>query len=320
MGLLDLLKETIGIDPGSQNLRIIKGGQLVFNETAQISINTGDNLVSGIGDSVRTTTQDIVLRPVNYVISDFQGFEMLLRGAIKKGLNSKSFIPKSYRMFYCIPTGTTEVDKRAFRDSGEHAGAVEVYMVHQSSCSAIALDLFTEKKHFILVDFSASKIEITIFANGLIISEGVIRMGTWKIYRLLRNHFHRKHKIEASEGDIEVLLMNLKKTDPQDEIKIQHVTIRVKEIHDVLGNYFNLVNDELQETIERVGNHPDIEKVIINGIYFTGGGSTIDFLRGQIKLDDRIKKTVSQNPLLDCINGLKMVIADKEKFENYLMT
>ena len=86
-----------------------------------------------------------------------------------------------------------------------------------------------------------------------------------------------------------------------------------------MDNFFNLVNDEFIEAIERVSNHPDIEKVIMNGVYFTGGGSTINFLREQIKLDDRIKRSLSQNPLLDNINGLKQIMADREKFKNYIM-
>ena len=126
MGLLDILKDTIGIDPGSQNLRIIKDGQLVFNEESQISIDKVDNILSGLGDSIRTTSKDVSIKPVNYVIADFQAFEMLLRGAIKKRLNSRSvlFLPKSYIMYYSIPTSSTEIEKRAYRDSAEHAGAV----------------------------------------------------------------------------------------------------------------------------------------------------------------------------------------------------
>ena len=319
MGLLDFLKDTIGIDPGSQYLRIIKGGELVFNEQAQISIDKVDNIVSGLGDSIRTTTEDVLIKPVNYVIADFQGFEMLLRGAIKKGLNSRSLLSKSYLMYYSIPTSSTEIEKRAYRDSAEHAGAVEVYMVHQSCCSAIGMNILFEKRNFILVDFSSSKIEIIVFANSLIISEGVIRLGTWKIFRLLKNYIRRKYKVQLNDKEIEDILTVLNKNDTKDEVKIQKTTIKPKEIQDLLDNFFNLVNDAFIEAIERVSSHPDIEKVIMNGIYFTGGGSTINFLREQIKLDGRIKRSLSENPLLDNINGLKQIIANREKFKNYTM-
>jgi rod shape-determining protein MreB len=141
MGLLDFLKDTIGIDPGSQHLRIIKDGELLFNESSQISLEKTTNIVTGLGNSIRLTDNDVTIKPVDCVIADFQGFEMLLRGAMKKGLNSNSIISKSYKMYFCIPTSTTEIEKRAYRDSAEHAGAIEVYMIYQSCCSAIGLNV-----------------------------------------------------------------------------------------------------------------------------------------------------------------------------------
>jgi rod shape-determining protein MreB and related proteins len=196
MRFLDFLTETIGVDPGTQSLRIIKEGKLIFNERSQISFDKIDNVFSGLGNSIRTTPKDTIIKPVNYSIWDFHGFETLLRGAIKKGLNSNSVIPKSYIMHYCIPTGTSEVEKRAYRDSGEHANAKEVYMIHQSCCAAIGLNILFEIKNFILIDFSSSKIEIAIFANSLLISVGSLRLGTWKIFSIVKNYIHRTYKID----------------------------------------------------------------------------------------------------------------------------
>jgi rod shape-determining protein MreB and related proteins len=321
MGVLDILKDTIGIDPGSQHLRVIKDGELVFSEQSQISIDTVSNVISGLGDSIGKSSRDVLIKPVNYVIADFQAFEMLLRGAIKKRLKPTSVLglPKSYIMYYSLPTSSTEIEKRAYRDSAEHAGAVEVHMIHQSCCSAVGMNILFEKRNFILIDFSSSKIEITVFANSIIISEGVIRLGTWKIFRLLKNHVRRKYTIELSDKEVQDILTGLNKKETRDEIKIHYKTIKIKEIQDVLDNFFNLVNDEFIEAIERVSNHPNIENVIMNGVYFTGGGSLIEFLREQIKLDARIKRSLSQNPLLDNINGLKQIMADREKFRNYIM-
>jgi len=317
MGLLDFLKDTIGIDPGSQHLRIIKDDELVFNESAQISLDKTTSKVTGLGDSIRLTDNDVIIKPVDCAIADFHGFEILFRGAMKKGLNSKSIISRSYKMYFSIPTNTTEIEKRAYRDSAEHAGAVEVHMIYHSCCSAIGLNVLFEKKHFILVDFGNSKIEMTLFANSLVISTGVIRMGTSKIYRLIKNYLKRKYKLSVSDREINSLLTELKISN--DEIKIQYATVQVRELNDILDNFFAIINDEFLETIERVSNHRDIDKVITTGVYFTGGGSTIDFLRDRITLDNRIKRTVSQNPMLDNINGLKKILADKDRFKNYIM-
>jgi rod shape-determining protein MreB and related proteins len=320
MGLFDFLKETLGIDPGSRFLRIIRNEKLVFNEHSQISIDKGEHTVSGSGDSIRTTTEDVVVQPVSCVPTDFQAFEMLLRGAIKKALPSNSILglPKSYRLYYSIPTSSTEIDKRAYRDAAEHVGAVEVYMVHQCICSAVGMNILFETKDFIVIDFSSSKIDIVVFANSLIISEGVVRMGTRQISKLLRNHLRRKHKIELNEGESEDVLKGLSH-GRTGEVKIQHATLNVEEIQALLDNFFSLVNDEFMEAIEQVSDHPDIEKVIRNGVYFTGGGSTIGVLRDQIQSDDRIKRTLSSDPMFDTINGLKRIMAEREKFSNYIM-
>ena len=120
-----------------------------------------------------------------------------------------------------------------------------------------------------------------------------------------------------TDKEIDLLLTEMQKNN--EEIKIQYTTVKAGEIQNLLDNFFALVNDEFIETIERVSSDSDIEKAMTTGIYFTGGGSTIEFLREQITLDNRIGRTVSQNPMLDNINGLKEVMANTDRYKNYLM-
>lgn len=317
MGVLDFFKVTIGIDPGSQHLRIIRDGAIIFNEPSQISFDKTSGIVSGLGSSIRSTGKDVTIRPVNCAIYDFHAFEMLLRGAVRKGLKLKSKIfSKSYIMYFTIPVSTSEVEKRAYRDAGEHANAVEVHMIHQSCCSAVGMNVLFERKHFILIDFGCSKIEMSVFANSVPISVGLIRMGTWKIFSLLRNFLKRKYKLEVSDSDVESLLSDLGQS--KGEIRVQYVTVSVTEIQALIDSFFSLVNDEFIGAIEAVSDHGNIGGILANGIYFTGGGSTIDFLRDQIKLDG-LHRTTSQDPLLDGINGLKKIMADRERYKGYIM-
>jgi rod shape-determining protein MreB len=280
------------------------------------SVNKATDRATGIGNAVVTTDQ--VLSPHNYVISDFQGFELLLRSALKK-METRRWFPPTYRIFICVPTGLTEIEKRAYRDSGEHAGAKEVYMLWSSCATAIGMGILFEKKHFIVIDFSASKFEITVFANGLIVSDGFLRMGVSKIHALLRNHFFRKYNTTISDTELEQALRELA-DDKQATVKIQHLPITRNEIDEVLHAYFVFVNDMFQETIERVASHPDIAKIVSNGIFFTGGGSAFEYLRKQIHPSNRIRSTKSENPNYDCIQGLKTVMNSVEQYKNYLMT
>lgn len=317
MGLFDYLTDTVGIDPGSHSLRVIHKGELIFNERSSVSFEKATYRVSGYGETVKSTANDIVVHPVNYVIADFHGFEVLLRGAMHKTLYAKTRFPRSQIQYFSLPTDATEVEKRAFRDSGEHANGKEIYMIPQDCCSAIGLNILFEVKHFILIDFSASKIEITAFADSLPISNGTLRLGTNKIKSLLNNYIRRTFRVNVSDKEVDDLLRSMKNNST---IKVQHTTIETKELQSLLDNYFSLANDQVLDTLETASTHPYIDKILNNGVYFTGGGSTIDFLREQIKIDKRIKTTVSKTPQLDNINGLKKVIADKEKFANYLMT
>lgn len=320
MGLFDFWTEIIGVDPGTHNLRLLHRDKLIFNERTQISFNTVSNKISGFGDKLRSTKSDVTIKPVHYAICDFHAFEMLLRAATKKALNSNSFLEKSLITFWCIPTNTTEVEKRAYRDSGEHANSKEVYMIHQSCCAAIGLNILLEQKNFVIIDFSSSKIETTIFSDGRPISVGVFRMGTWQIFRLIRNHILRKHRISLSDKEVLDLLTEMTDIKLKGDLKVQYTTISTSEINELLDSYFNLVNDDILEAFERVSGDNNINKIFANGVYFTGGGSAIEYLRRQIKLDDRIKITVSRTPMLDNINGLKIIMKDKEKYRNYIMT
>ncbi len=319
MSLFDVFTETIGIDPGSRNFRIIKGGKTIFNEPTQISLNTTDCKVSGIGASSRVSSKDIILKPITYTITDFHAFELLLRAATKQGLNSRFFFTQPLISYICIPTNTTEVDKRAYRDSAEHANSKEVYMIHQACAAAIGLNILFEKKDFILIDFGFSKIDITIFANSRPISCGIFRLGLEKIFRIVKNHFLRNGNLNLTDADAQKIFETMKQVR-KDEVTVQGKIIKAEEIEELLDGYFQLARDEMLETIERVGSDSNIDKILTNGVYFTGGGSKIEYLQRQIRPDQKIKCTLSQTPLLDNINGLARVMADKVKFKTYLMT
>ncbi|MBL3659012.1 rod shape-determining protein [Fulvivirga sediminis] len=212
----------------------------------------------------------------------------------------------------------TEVDKRAYRDAGEHAGAKEVWMIHQPCSSAIGMGILFEKKDFVLVDFSASKVEIAVFANALPISEGAIHIGTWKLQCALRNYIFRTHHLSLSDELLETLLFDLPKLG--EEYQIENKTIKTEELRQVLSPYFTLIEDQILETLEQAGTHQRINKIMSNGFQFTGGGAYVNWLTEKIALNGKMNINLSSNPLLDNINGLKKVIQNPEHFKNYLMT
>lgn len=318
MGLFDFLTETIGVDPGSQNLRILKNNELHFNDTSKLSYETTTGIPKEIGESIIQTPNETILRPVNYVIGDFFGFEELLKRAIRRGLNQKGIFQNSLRIYFSTPSSLTQVEQRAYRDSGEHAGAKEVLMIHQCCCSAIGMDILFQKKDFILIDFSSSKIEVSIFADSIPISIRTFRLGVWRIIRLIKNYINRNYSMNITDADAEQILIKNKDQKAISDFEIKGQIIKANEIQTVINCYFSLANEHLIEALEEVKIHSNINKIFANGIYFTGGGSLNQYLLNQIQITENIKSEVSQNPLLDNINGLKAIIGDPTKFEYYI--
>jgi rod shape-determining protein MreB len=313
--MFDFAKKKVGVEPGSRYLKIIDArGELIFNEPAQISFDENFR-VTGIGSSVPGSGK--VVRPVDYTIADFQGYEMLLRHALKGTVKSRSFLPPTYIFYIAIPTHTTEVEKRAYRDSAEHAGGAEVYMVWQSVCAAVGSNLLTEKRDFILIDMGASKTEISVFAGGQIISEGAVRLGVSRIIQVIQNHFLRVHKLVVSEDEVMGLLNTLDRDSGTP--KVGYLTVPASEVETLLDTCLFLVNDELQMTLEHVSRHPSIDRVLRAGTYLTGGGTTIPSLRKRIVVAERTGFTLSNNPQLDVINGLRKVMANPNLYKGYIL-
>lgn len=317
MGLFDFLTETIGIDLGSQNLRIINKGKLIYNEPSIISVNVKDGIVSGIGQSIKHLEGHSLIKPINYAIGDFQAAEEMLKGSISKGMNKGSVWKPSLKMFFCVPSSSTIVELRAYRDSAEHSGAKEVYMVHACFAAAIGMTILFEKKDFILIDFSASKIEMSVFADSIPIAARTLRLGTWQINSLIKNYLNREHSIKLSDAELEKFIFSLSEKKESEEMQVQGKTISMKVIDELLNHYFVLANDIMQEAIEEAKPNLKFNAIKTNGVYYTGGGSFSNYLRSKINLGIDLKKQLSNTPLLDCTNGIIQVIANPEKYKDY---
>jgi rod shape-determining protein MreB len=310
MKIFDFFRGTIGIDPGSEYLRIIQDDKIVFDERSQLSIGI-DNKVRAIGNKVMKN-EKIVLRPINYSIDDFAAFELMLRGAVSKIPGYKSL--KSYKMFFAVPTGISEVEKRAYKDSGEHAGALEVYMIYQSIAASVGLSLM-EKGNYILIDIGANKISINVFADAMIVSEGHIRIGTQRLFDALKRSL-LNYSIYISE--VEEPQRLIKNIYTKSEIKIGFKSVKTLELRELLEHYFYVIKDVIHETIEKIEHHPQFNKIVANGIYVIGGGAKIEGLYEQLHPDGFLNYQISRTSEYDTIKGLGKIIEEKEKYRTYL--
>lgn len=220
-------------------------------------------------------------------------------------------------MYISFPMSGTDCEMRTFRDSAEHASARELYLIHQPCASAIAMNILFSLKDFILIDFSASKVEMTVFSSSMPISHSVTRIGTWKLKQVLKNHIFRAFGLVPSFEELERILENGPNSAKAQ--KVAQKVIQTNEFMEVLNPYFTMIEDQILETLEGVSAHKKIDLIMGNGFYFTGGGSTMNWIVKRIALNGKMNFQVSSNPFLDNINGVNEIMKNPKQFKSYLM-
>lgn len=299
----------IGVDAGSETFRITNDKEVIFNEPSKISF-TPDGKVSGFGNSV--ATHNLTICPVNFVSVDFIRFEQLLRAAIKQSVASKSrYFTSLTNMYMSMPITSTPLEHRAHIDSCQHCGAANVYLIPQPYCAAVGLGILAEKKDFVLIDFGASKTEITVFTNATVVAQGSVRFGTWKLKQMVKNHLKNQQQT-LSNQEIDQLIKLPSQT-------IEGKGIEQESLQEVYNLFIGILKDKILEVIELARQKHNLDTALGNGVYFTGGGANIDWLVEQIGQTCDFNYQISQNPLLDVSNGLIKIINQHEVYQKYFI-
>ena len=326
MGAFDFSSHILGIDLGSFNLRIAKDDKIIFNERSTIGRDSETGRLMIFGNKVYELDQEtftnhntIISNPINYTLSDFEGGEILFREALKKSLKQKSWFPKSIIAFTSIPINSSQVEIRAYRDSLEHMNVKKIHLIYNAVAISIGLKILFEKKDFIVIDFSASKIEVTVFSNSKPVENRIIRFGCVKLQRALGNYINRKYKVNPSKDQLFRMFKNYRFGINDKLFKIHNITITSQEVKKILEHYFIIIDDLLLECLESLDT-TSYSKVLSNGIFFSGGGSYLDQICKRIAQPIRAPYSVSKNPDLDVINGIREVIKCPEKFNSLLFS
>src|ERR1044071_3531333 len=183
MGLFDFLTQEIAIDLGTANTLIIHNDKVVVDEPSIVAMDRSSGKVLAVGKQAmmmhgKTHENIKTIRPLkDGVIADFDAAEHMIRGMIKMINPSKGLFQPSLKMVICIPSGITEVEKRAVRDSAEHAGAKEVYLIHEPMAAAIGIGIDVEEPMGnMIIDIGGGTSEIAVIALGGIVCDKSIRI------------------------------------------------------------------------------------------------------------------------------------------------
>ncbi|MBL7893228.1 MAG: rod shape-determining protein, partial [Bacteroidia bacterium] len=206
----NFLTEEIAIDLGTANTIIIHNDKVVVDEPSIVAIDRNSGKVIAVGRQAQQmhgkTHENIkTIRPLkDGVIADFHAAEEMIRGMIKMIHPGRRLFTPSLRMVICIPSGITEVEKRAVRDSAEHAGAKEVYLIHEPMAAAIGIGIDVEEPMGnMIIDIGGGTSEIAVIALGGIVCDKSIRTAGDEFTSDIEEYMRRQHNILIGERSAE---------------------------------------------------------------------------------------------------------------------
>ena len=211
MGFFSLTQE-LAIDLGTANTLIIYNGKVVVDEPSIVALDAHTGKVMAIGQQARqmyekTNPNIKTIRPLKAgVIADFNATELMLRGMIKKVRTTSSMFSPSLRMVICIPSGSTNVEIRAVRDSAEHAGGRDVYMIFEPMAAALGAGLDVEAPEGnMIIDIGGGTSEIACISLGGIVCSESINVAGDVFTEDIKNYVRQQHNIRIGERTAEAI-------------------------------------------------------------------------------------------------------------------
>ncbi len=333
---LNFLSSDIGIDLGTANtLLYIKGKGITINEPSIIALEENTDKVVAVGAEARQmlgrTHQDIVtIRPLkDGVIADFEATEIMIREFIKKANVNRMMIG---RVVICVPSGITEVEKRAVRDSAERAGGREVDLVAEAMAAAIGVGLeISEPMGNMIVDIGGGTSEIAVISLNGIVHHNSIRVGGDEMNQAIIQHFKRNHNLLIGEKTAENIKYKIGSAAPLEEEMDMEVKgrdlvdgipktiiINSKEIRKALNDPIMQIVEAIKMSLERTP--PELASDILDrGIILTGGGALLRNLDVRLRQETSMAILIADDPLTCVARGCGNVLENPDKYHKVLV-
>ncbi len=323
--LLAWFANELAIDLGTANTVVyVHGKGVVFNEPSIVAIHLKTKQILAFGTQAKNmlgrTPENIeVIQPMkDGVIADFKNTEKLISYVIRKALNQRFVRPKT---IICIPSGITEVEKKAVKDSTLSAGASQVHLVEETLAAALGVDLpIEEPSGNMIIDIGGGTTEVTIISLSRIVYNKSIRVGGDELDEAIMHYIKKKYNLLIGARTAEHIKVTIGSAHPLNEectldIKGRDLlegipkmlTISSEEIREALNEIVSTIVDTVKTALEQTP--PELSSDIgERGIVMTGGGSLLRNLDMRVREETGIPVTLSEAPLLSVVLGAGSLI------------
>lgn len=338
MGLFSLTQE-LAIDLGTANTIVIHNGKIVVDQPSIVAINANTGKLMAMGHQARQmhgrTHQNIkTIRPLkDGVIADFEAAEMMLKGMIKMAKTGGHIFSPSLKMVICIPSGSTNVEKKAVKDSAEHAGGRDVSMIYEPMAAAIGTGLDVEAPEGnMIIDIGGGTTEIACISLGGIVCSESINVAGDVFTEDIQTYVRQQHNVKIGERTAEDIKIAVGAALPELDDEPEGYTVVGPNILTAMPSNITLTYNEIAYALERslVKIDAAIMKVLEvvpselyadiarNGIYIAGGGALLRGLDKRLEEKTRIPFHIAEDPLRAVARGTGIALKNSDRF-SFLM-
>src|SRR5271170_2511611 len=335
MGLFNFFTQEIAIDLGTANTLIIHNDKVVVDEPSIVAFDRTTNKVIAIGRQAmqmegKTHENIRTVRPLkDGVIADFNAAEHMIRGMIKMINKGKGWFFPSLRMVICIPSGITEVEKRAVRDSAEIAGAKEVYLIHEPMAAAVGIGIDVEEPMGnMIIDIGGGTTEIAVIALSGIVCDQSIRVAGDEFTLDIVDYMRRQHNMLIGERTAENIKINVGSAltdidNAPDDYPVngrdlmtgipKQIIVSYSEIAHAIDKSISKIEEAILKALETTP--PELAADIFKtGLYLTGGGALLRGLDKRISQKTKLPVHVAEDPLRAVVRGTGIALKNISKF------
>jgi rod shape-determining protein MreB len=335
MGLFSFLTQEVAVDLGTANTIIIYNDKIVVDEPSIVTIDLKTDKMIAIGEKARqmqgkTHSNLKTIRPLrDGVIADFNAAEQMIRGMIKMINTGNRLFPPSLKMVVCIPSGSTEVELRAVRDSAEHAGAREVFLIYEPMAAALGIGIDVEAPEGnMIVDIGGGTTEIAVISLGGIVTNKSIRIAGDDLTADIMEYMRHQHNIKVGERTAEDIKINVgaalsELDEPPADYVVQgpnqmtalpvEVPVSYQEIAHCLDKSLSKIEAAILSALEQTP--PELYADIVNrGIYLAGGGALLRGLDKRLGEKLNINFKIADDPLRAVARGTGIALKNVDKF------